>query len=230
MKEKPGHPRYNPTLGQSVIPTVQFLAGVVKEFCYNPTLGQSVIPTLLLLCPFSLRFVTIPRSGNPSFRLVLEDGSAWSYEQLQSHARAIRHSDSSGRLLCCSTWIVTIPRSGNPSFRPTWSDRPPAALASLQSHARAIRHSDNKAVNRSTTTANMLQSHARAIRHSDDDWRVGQNVAEHVTIPRSGNPSFRQIFTPSSGVFGKVTIPRSGNPSFRHERNEQPPRFRRRYN
>src|SRR5581483_3746687 len=61
---------------------------------------------------------------------------------LQSHARAIRHSDDE-------------PSRAQSGFR--W----------LQSHARAIRHSDVAVIFDQIPSANALQSHARAIRHSD---------------------------------------------------------------
>src|SRR5581483_6810170 len=110
--------------------------------CYNPTLGQSVIPT------------NHARNA-PSALLAV-----------QSHARAIRHSDDCGGAGGEAGKAVTIPRSGNPSFRQPWPEGvkpwtssynptlgqsviPTNTVAyglvanlSLQSPARAIRHSD----------------------------------------------------------------------------------------
>src|SRR5581483_1379154 len=60
---------YNPTLGQSVIPTIGSDIASDEQQCYNPTHGQSVIPT---------HGSAQPLRGDVS---------------LQSHARAIRHSD-----------------------------------------------------------------------------------------------------------------------------------------
>ncbi|HZO71571.1 MAG TPA: hypothetical protein VFB60_05170, partial [Ktedonobacteraceae bacterium] len=63
----------------------------------------------------------------------------------------------------------------------------------LQSHARAIRHSDAEKKRRGLIKQPLLQSHARAIRHSDSCNHRSFGDAEIVTIPRTGNPSFRLL-------------------------------------
>ena len=70
--------------------------------------------------------VTIPRSGNPSFRHQYCLCHIRAGCSLQSHARAIRHSDPLLPTSCPPGAAVTIPRSGNPSFR-----RPRAARQEL---------------------------------------------------------------------------------------------------
>src|SRR5581483_4020973 len=209
---------YNPTLGQSVIPTLLHMFKIVHDKSYNPTLGQSVIPTRML-SQQGLRggFVTIPRSGNPSFRRRALDGVLCCSQLLQSHARAIRHSDELDRPpekigngsynptlgqsviptyppLCprgLRQCIVTIPRSGNPSFR-----------LRIEVLLWKIIRGYNPTLGQSVIPTN-------------SSWRASV-TGTVVTIPRSGNPSFRQVAGESSQSQREfVTIPRSGNPSFR---------------
>src|SRR5581483_3826340 len=63
----------------------------------------------------------------------------------------------------------------------------------------------------------MLQSHARAIRHSDPGIvTCCHHINQIVTIPRTGNPSFRpRRLLRWQAAVRHVTIPRTGNPSFR---------------
>src|SRR5581483_9208127 len=68
----------------------------------------------------------------------------------------------------------------------------PYTVVELQSHARALRHSDQKGYQPMNYTT-LLQSHARAIRHSDSCNHRSFGDAEIVTIPRTGNPSFRLL-------------------------------------
>src|SRR5581483_6464159 len=201
---------YNPTLGQSVIPTALGCVCAGKPAGYNPTLGQSVIPTKGVFIATQCTQVTIPRSGNPSFR---------PHQQLPWRD---------------GIQIVTIPRSGNPSFRrllpaslerlescynPTLGQSviPTPSYFShtkgpgvLQSHARAIRHSDlvaspgksaaiagyNPTLGQSVIPTpfvailpqidEMLQSHARAIRHSDNHFYCDPQPANGGYNPTLG--------------------------------------------
>src|SRR5581483_10938653 len=134
---------------------------------------------------------------------------------LQSHARAIHHSDriSLSRTKCLTS--VTIPRSGNPSFRPLC--KIPLAW-SLYGYNPTLGQSIIPTGDKAKYVVSRL----------------------HVTIPRSGNPSFRPYWYVSASTYGygynptlgqsiiptlpggagqyerfRVTIPRSGNPSFR---------------
>src|SRR5581483_4809650 len=109
---------YNPTLGQSVIPTHVAIFYKISADSYNPTLGQSVIPTVIVCM------------------------AVCTSAMLQSHARAIRHSDLIKDANKLSHRRVTIPRSGNPSFRLQSRQDVDVSAIMLQSHARAIRHSD----------------------------------------------------------------------------------------
>src|SRR5581483_1682933 len=165
------------------------------RYGYNPTLGQSIIPTRYKIHEEnSQSAVTIPRSGNPSFRQRIKLSTSFRVFMLQSHARAIHHSDLTGMLVLVLTGMVTIPRSGNPSFRPCLAALVNTSGFVLQSHARAIHHSD-VLVAAAILYFAKLQSHARAIHHSDfNAWRAFQSLVA-VTIPRSGNPSFR-LFLP----------------------------------
>src|SRR5581483_3410519 len=64
---EPSQNSYNPTLGQSVIPTHVAIFYKISADSYNPTLGQSVIPTVIVCM------------------------AVCTSAMLQSHARAIRH-------------------------------------------------------------------------------------------------------------------------------------------
>src|SRR5581483_5606462 len=222
---------YNPTLGQSVIPTALGCVCAGKPAGYNPTLGQSVIPTKGVFIATQCTQVTIPRSGNPSFR---------PHQQLPWRD---------------GIQIVTIPRSGNPSFRRLL----PASLERLEScYNPTLGQSviPTPSYFSHTKGPGVLQSHARAIRHSDlvaspgksaaiagYNPTLGQSVIPTttsiatrnqrmaVTIPRSGNPSFRQNgVAHTTGETEEVTIPRSGNPSFRPRAWKSPPVGKLRYN
>src|SRR5581483_948208 len=136
---------------------------------------------------------------------------------LQSHARAIRHSDP-GIVTCCHhiNQIVTIPRTGNPSFRPrrllrwqaavrhvtiprtgnpSFRPRDRYLLSPHQPDRYNPTHGQSVIPTRSyqfgKRDSKPLQSHARAIRHSDVILAVEAGNGELVTIPRTGNPSFR---------------------------------------
>src|SRR5581483_8305389 len=110
---------YNPTLGQSVIPTPG--RGRWHIACCGVTIRRTGNPSFRLYHQRGYaivdREVTIPRSGNPSFRPILFSSESLKIVLLQSHARAIRHSD-------VAAWLL------------------PFETIMLQSHARAIRHSD----------------------------------------------------------------------------------------
>src|SRR5581483_3144465 len=143
---------YNPTLGQSVIPTALGCVCAGKPAGYNPTLGQSVIPTKGVFIATQCTQVTIPRSGNPSFR---------PHQQLPWRD---------------GIQIVTIPRSGNPSFRRLL----PASLERLEScYNPTLGQSviPTPSYFSHTKGPGVLQSHARAIRHSDLVASPGKSAA-----------------------------------------------------
>src|SRR5581483_4839639 len=257
--------------------------------CYNPTHGQSVIPTPATIVLSAMRrllqsharairhsdscnhrsfgdaeIVTIPRTGNPSFR------RTGGKNRLRRPCMVTipRSGNPSFRLLAVTlpptSSNVTIPRTGNPSFRPMEVRNPyEETFRYNPTHGQSVIPTSLPAS--FIDHVAWLQSHARAIRHSDLACFEIENGAKMVTIPRTGNPSFRQqqrlpnaqasscynpthgqsvIPTPSMVAGGSawscynpthgqsviptraalscsdwwtdVTIPRTGNPSFRH--------------
>src|SRR5581483_10133642 len=112
---------------------------------------------------------------------------------LQSHARAIRHSDP-GIVTCCHhiNQIVTIPRTGNPSFRRDLTSLAKGTVSRYNpTHGQSVIPTLFWQLKQGMVS--WLQSHARAIRHSDS-WMVsGVAPAIQVTIPRTGNASFRHL-------------------------------------
>src|SRR5581483_3096110 len=96
---------------------------------------------------------------------------------LQSHARAIHHSDRISLSLTKCFTSVTIPRSGNPSFRPLC--KIPLAWT---------RYGYNPTLGQSIIPT-------RYKIHEE-------NSQSAVTIPRSGNPSFRPYWYVSASTYG----------------------------
>src|SRR5581483_4476154 len=211
---------YNPTLGQSVIPTTRSGPGGKHTSCYNPTLGQSVIPTLRF--PISHRGGCLLQSHARAIRhsdANLGD-CACECVVLQSHARAIRHSDRDH---------IRIDQWRKGGYNPTLGQSViPTTTAGTCLCSICLCYNPTLGQSVIPTRAKHVLKHGpfcynptlgQSVIPTESDCSNSRKFSM-VTIPRSGNPSFRRTCVGISTQKRCVTIPRSGNPSFRHRLNE----------
>src|SRR5581483_882215 len=197
---------YNPTLGQSVIPTTRSGPGGKHTSCYNPTLGQSVIPTL--------RFPISHRGGC----------------LLQSHARAIRHSDAN--LGDCACECVVL-QSHARAIR--HSDRDHIRIDQWRKggYNPTLGQSVIPTTTAGTCLCSICLCYNPTLGQSVIPTRA-KHVLKHG--PFCYNPPLGQSVIPTesdcsnSRKFSMVTIPRSGNPSFRRPGQRRAGRAKRGYN